>query len=346
MLCFLRALLQAGMIVKFWPANLHKSPGYTEALQEQGIEVIYGAQPDMFHHWIRENGADINCVLVSRPQVAEAFLPDLRAHCRGRVVYYGHDLHFQRLRRQAVLLADARIAAEAEASEALERLVWRATDTVLYPSEDEVAQVTALEPTVTARCVLPYCFASFGQVRPPPPAPLMLFVGGFAHPPNVDAATWFAHAVLPLILARVPDARLAIVGSNPSPKVRALASEAVTIAANVSDAELAAWYGRARVAVIPLTFGAGVKLKVVEALREGLPLVTTAVGAEGLPGVGGVAYVHDDAEGFADATCRLLQDDALWTARAVKQIAFAKARFSEAALRTALLQAVGQAVAA
>jgi GT2 family glycosyltransferase len=342
MLSFLRALLQAGMIVKFWPANLHKSPGYTEVLQELGIEVIYGGQADMFHHWIRENGGDIDWVLLSRPGVAQSFLPDLRAHCRARIVYYGHDLHFQRQRRQAALLGDPDLGAEADATEAMERRVWRDVDVVLYPSEDEAAQVRALEPKVTARSVLPYCFPGFGRVRPPPAAPLLLFVAGFAHPPNAEAAAWFVADILPLIRARVPDARLAIVGSNPSPQVRALAGEAVQIAANVSDAELAEWYARARVAVIPLTFGAGVKLKVVEALREGLPLVTTAVGAEGLPDVEKIAYVCNDAEGFAAAACRLLDDDALWTERAAQQIAYAEARFSEAALREALLRAVGE----
>jgi GT2 family glycosyltransferase len=340
MLSFLRAFLQAGMVVKFWPANLHATPGYTEALQELGVEVIYGGEPDMFRHWIGENGAEIDWVLLSRPHVAESFLPQLRAHCRGRIAYYGHDLHFQRVRRQAALLADAKAAAEADLLERLERRIWRSADIVLYPSEDEAAQVRALEPSVTARSLQPYCFATFGTPRPPPAVPQLLFVGGFAHPPNAEAAAWLVEAILPLIRLRVPAVRLAIVGSNPSPKVRALAGEAVDIAANVSDAELTGWYGRARVAVIPLTFGAGVKLKVVEALREGLPLVTTEIGAEGLPCVGSVASVCNDAEGFAAATVLLLQDDALWAERAEKQVAYAAARFSEATLRESLLQAM------
>jgi glycosyltransferase involved in cell wall biosynthesis len=83
-----------------------------------------------------------------------------------------------------------------------------------------------------------------------------------------------------------------------------------------------------------------VKLKVVEALREGLPLVTTEIGAEGLPFVGSVASVCNDAAGFAAATVLLLQDDALWAERAEKQVAYAAARFSEATLRESLLQAM------
>jgi GT2 family glycosyltransferase/glycosyltransferase involved in cell wall biosynthesis len=349
MLGFLRALLQADMIVKFWPANLRKAPGYTEALQALGIEVIYSAQADLFGHWIRENGAELDYVLLSRPHVAEIYLSELRAHTQARIVFYGHDLHFQRLRRQAALLHEAEttaqtkaaLSAEADANEALERRVWRRCDVVLYPSEDEAAQVRALEPGVTARRVLPYCFDRFGHDRTPAESPQLLFVGGFAHPPNAQAAVWFVRDILPLIRASVPAARLAIVGSNPSEAVQALAGEAVELHANVSDSELAAWYARARVAVIPLTFGAGVKLKVVEALREGLPVVTTGIGAEGLPGVAEIIAVRDDAAGFAEAAIRLLQDDAAWRAQSARQIGFAKSRFSEAALRADLLRVMG-----
>jgi glycosyltransferase involved in cell wall biosynthesis len=341
MISFMRALRQAGMIVKFLPANLHPTPGYTEALQDEGIEVIWGAGHDVFRRWMAENGADIDWVLLSRPHIADAFLPELRARFRGPVVYYGHDLHFQRLQRQAERLGDANSASEAVTTEALERRVWRLSDVVLYPSEAEAEEVRRLEPAVTARAVLPYCFETFGAPRPPANEKLLLFVGGFAHPPNAEAAAWFVAEILPLIQAREPDSILAIVGSNPSPRVRALASEAVTIAANVSDAELAAWYARARVAVIPLTFGAGVKLKVVEALREGLPLVTTPIGAEGLPDLSETAAVRADAPGFADAACELLTDDAAWTERSARQVAYAERRFSVAALRKSLMEASG-----
>ncbi len=346
MLSVLRAFLQAGLVVKFWPANQQRTPGYTEALQELGIEVIYGGNADMFHYWIRENGAEIDWVLVSRPHVAETFLPDLRAHCPAPIVFFGHDLHFQRLRRQAALFGEPKTESEAATWEKLERRIWRGSDMVLYLSEDEAAQVRALEPTVRVRSVQPYCFDSFAATRLPPAALQLLFVAGFAHPPNVEAAAWLVNTILPLIRTRVPDVRLAIVGSNPSAKVRALASESVEIAANVSDAELAAWYGRARVSVVPLTFGAGVKLKVVEALREGLPLVTTDIGAEGLPGIRDVASVCNDADAFAAATCLLLQDDAVWTQRSARQIAYARAHFSETALRDSLLQAMEAAATA
>ncbi len=96
----------------------------------------------------------------------------------------------------------------------------------------------------------------------------------------------------------------------------------------------------ARVAAVPLRCGAGVKLKVVEALRDGLPLVTTPVGAQGLPGVAEVVCVCGDAASFADAVCTLLQDDAAWQLRCTAQLDYARARFSEAAYRQSVMRAM------
>jgi GT2 family glycosyltransferase len=346
----IQALLASGMVVKFWPHNRHYLPGYTDALQDMGVEVAYGGDGDSFRQWFDENGADVDHVLLSRPDVAAAFLPELRGVSRSRLIYYGHDLHFRRMRLQAKVLGDASLAGDADRMERLERSVWRAVDVVLYPSDEEAAIVAAMEPGVCARAILPYCFADFAPPREAPsgeaaPDPMILFVGGFAHGPNQEAVQWFVDHVLPSIRRRVPAATLAIVGSNPSLSLLALAGGPISVTANVSDAQLRAFYRAARVAVVPLRYGAGVKLKVVEALREGLPLVTTPVGAQGLPGLDRVASVCETPESFADAVCRLLDDDGLWARRSAAQVAYAAERYSEAAFRARLLEAAGIASA-
>jgi glycosyltransferase involved in cell wall biosynthesis len=113
--------------------------------------------------------------------------------------------------------------------------------------------------------------------------------------------------------------------------------------ADVSEAELATAYARARVAVVPLRCGAGVKRKVVEALRLGLPLVTTTVGAQGLPGLEAVAAVEDEGAAFAAAVVALLRDDAAWEKCCVEQVDYARGRFSRAALSESLLGAMAVA---
>jgi hypothetical protein len=93
--------------------------------------------------------------------------------------------------------------------------------------------------------------------------------------------------------------------------------------------------------VVPLRHGAGVKRKVVEALREGLPLVTTPVGAQGLPGVSAVAAVCGTAETIAAAIVAVLEDDGLSADRSAAGIAYARAHFSEAKLQMSLYRAMG-----
>lgn len=341
MLAFMEAFARAGRVVKFWTDNGAYSAGYTEALQDIGIEIVYGASAGPFDRWIAGNGADIDGVLLSRPDVAGKYIMPVRQHSRARVAYYGHDLHGARMRRQASATGDLALEAAAEVAERREREIWRAVDVVLYPSAEEAAEAGALEPGIAVQDVVAYAFAKFGTPVDPPAGESILFVAGFGHPPNEDAACWFVAEIWPLVTAARPGAKLHIVGSNPTAKVKDLAGGAVLLAANVSDAELAAFYAGARVAIVPLRYGAGVKLKVVEALARGTPLVTTPTGAQGCDGLERVSAVHADPGMFAAAIIRLLCDDDAWRVTARAQVEYAKSRFSEAALGTRLLQASG-----
>ena len=339
MLAFLDVLAHAGSVVKFWPHNQAYSPGYTEALQARGIETLHGTTK--FETWIRQHGHELDHILLSRPDVTEDVLPLVRQHSAAQVVYYGHDLHFARMERQAALTNDAGLGWAAQAMRRREMAIWRQVDLSLYPSEDEAAALRAMVPEAAAASVTPYAFDRFGAARSPPHGTEVVFVGGFAHPPNIDAAVWFAEAVFPAIQAAVPGAHLSIVGSNPSAGVRALAGDAISIRADVPDAELARIYAAARVSVVPLRCGAGVKLKVVEALREGVPLVTTSTGAQGLPGIDAVVPVTDEAAAFAAAVVERLEDDALWRQASAAQLAYARTAFSVDVMASQLLAAFG-----
>ncbi len=333
LLAMLDALLAAGALVKFYPANRALHGAYGAALQDKGVEVIAGPS---LRAWLRVHGAAIDAVLLSRPYVAADHIAALRRHTHARIVYFGHDLHAARLRLQAE--AGQGTMADARRMQRLERRIWQQSDLVLYPSMEEVAAVRALAPGVAVRMQPLYAFTRFGTPRAPPPASEMIFVAGFAHPPNVDGALWFVRDIFPRIRAAMPAARLRIVGSRPTPAVLALVGDGITMHPDVSDTALTAFYAASRIAVVPLRFGAGVKLKVVEALRDGLPLITTSIGAQGLPGLPDIA---DTPEDFANAAIRLLRDNNLWAARCAAQIAYARENFTPAALRGALCDALG-----
>jgi GT2 family glycosyltransferase/SAM-dependent methyltransferase len=344
MIAFIRTLQEAGWVVKFWPENQAAAQPYTDVLRQSGVEVICGPPRVGFASWIAANGASLDHVLLSRPTVAPAYLPGLARHARHAALsFYGHDLHAVRMRREAALNDDHALWVRAAMTERTERLIWRQVDAVLYPSETEAAAVRVLEPSVTACVITPYRYEVPAAREAPASGHDLLFVAGFGHPPNLDGAAWLVRQILPMVRVSVPDVQLALVGSYPTAEVRALAGEGVEVTGYVPDDELVRRYASARVAVVPLRVGAGVKAKVAEALRAGLPLVTTTIGAEGMPGLDAVAAVADEPAAIASKIIRLLRDDAAWLAASHGQTSYAAAHFGPERMRETLLAALAAA---
>jgi GT2 family glycosyltransferase/glycosyltransferase involved in cell wall biosynthesis/ubiquinone/menaquinone biosynthesis C-methylase UbiE len=344
MLAFMEALVASGRVVKFLPDNLYRTPVYSDALENLGIEVLHGPWTESLAVWISENGADVDEIFVSRPQIAAKYLPVLRQHCRAPIVFYGHDLHSARMRLEPGALQDSQRLEEAARMEALERNVWRLVDMVLYPSEEEAEAVRRMEPKANVRPIQAYAFsAPKSLAETAPVSSNIIFIGGFRHTPNVDAAVWLATEILPLIQRERADAKLIIAGSNPTRAVLALARPGVEVRGFVSDEELETIYAEARVALCPLRFGAGVKLKVVEAMHRGVPVVTTTVGAQGLPDLSALCDVGDEAKSLAAATLRLLSDDRLWLERVSAQANYVRSRFSIESMRLAVTTALADA---
>ena len=339
---FITTLLMAGWGVAFAPYDGRDGGEYTTALAALGVPVIDGQVRGGIAAWLALHGPALDQVMLMRPEPADAMLPVVLRTTDARLSYYGHDLHFARLRLRAALESNIELAEIADRQLAVERRIWRAVDVVLYPSADEAAMVRELVPGVDACAVPMLGFDSFPPMRSPPAGASLLFVGNFNHAPNVDAILWFTSAVFPQVRAARPDARLVIAGSGPNPTVLALAGGGVEVTGYLTDETLQRCYEAARVVVVPLRFGAGVKGKVVEALRNGVPVVTTSVGAEGMPGLADIVPVHDAPAAMAAAILRLLDDDAAWAEQAGAQIAYARAHFSRDTLRGALLGALGQ----
>lgn len=330
----MEALLALGCIVKFWPENPFEFSQYAEHMRQQGIEVIAGKRRPSFKAWLQAHGSHISHAFLHRPHQTAAFLPLVREHApQAYAVYYGHDLHYQRLSAQALLQKDSRLQAVADDMLAMETRLWREADISVYFSQEEVDTVRASCPSANVQLVQPYCFEKVALPPQPTPGQQLIFVAGFAHAPNIDAALWLVQEVMPLVWARMPQASLALVGTKPKPEVKALASERVNVTGWVSDEHLAQLYTQSRVAVVPLRFGAGVKHKVVEALAHGVPLVTTSIGAQGLPGLEKASRIADDAAALAAHILDLLHDDALWTATARQAAAYVHDFFSRESLQ-------------
>lgn len=142
----------------------------------------------------------------------------------------------------------------------------------------------------------------------PDGAPVLLFTGTMNYTPNVEGIRWFADAVWPRVRARRPDARLLVVGREPTPAVTRLNElDGVTVTGGVPD--VAPYFAAAHLVVVPLLSGGGTRLKIVEAAASGRAIVSTGRGAEGLDvEAGRELLLADDAEAFATAALALLDD--------------------------------------
>jgi sugar transferase (PEP-CTERM/EpsH1 system associated) len=140
-----------------------------------------------------------------------------------------------------------------------------------------------------------------------PSEPHLVFTGSMDWLPNEDAMKYFCQDVLPLIREQEPQVSLSIVGRAPTPAVRALANDRIEVTGTVDDVR--PHMDKAAVYIVPLRIGGGTRLKIFEAMSMGKAVVSTSVGAEGLPLVADKhALLADEPRPFADAVVALLRD--------------------------------------
>jgi sugar transferase (PEP-CTERM/EpsH1 system associated) len=145
------------------------------------------------------------------------------------------------------------------------------------------------------------------------PGKRIVFVGAMDYRPNSEAAIHFANRIWPQIRLRLSDAELVIVGASPGPAVLALGKlPGVRIAGSVPDVR--PWYRGALAAVVPLLSGGGTRLKILEAMAAGVPVISTPLGAEGLdvtPGRDLLVARHDDGNAWVEAVVRVSEEPAV-----------------------------------
>lgn len=158
--------------------------------------------------------------------------------------------------------------------------------------------------------VIPNCLnlADYADVAATAVANSLVFTGAFTYQPNYEAMCWFVGEVLPLVRQQLPDVQLTITGNHAN---LPLPSEAgVRLTGFVDDVR--PYIAQASASLVPIWTGGGTRLKILEAMAIGTPVIATSKGAEGLEGVAGEhLLVADTAVAFAEATVRLLQDEKL-----------------------------------
>jgi sugar transferase (PEP-CTERM/EpsH1 system associated) len=172
----------------------------------------------------------------------------------------------------------------------------------------------------------PDAFAFSTQARAPD---RLVFSGNLGYFPNVDAALWFAHEVLPMLKERHPGIVLDLVGARPAAALRRLAANEAGVRLVGPVTDMASHLRSAAVALAPMRAGSGQQIKILEAMGCGTPVVASSLAAAGLDAVAGRDLLVADAAGdFAAQVSRLLEDSALAAAVAVNARALVERRYT------------------
>ena len=326
----LRMLQNLGFDVAFAPDNLDLTQPYTDHLRSVGVEVL--AEPEDLPQFLAAWGESLDLCVLARPNVAAHHLFAIRAQApKACIVYDTVDLHFLREERRSSQESRDGVRRLAATYRQLELGLARACDAVITVTEPERQLLLSMDPDLSV-----FVIPNVHEVAPTPELFSsrwgFLFVGGFEHPPNVDAIRFLAGEVMPAVRRDIPRAELFVVGSKPPPEVLALEAPGMTVTGWVPD--IASYYGRVRVSVAPLRYGAGMKGKIGESLAFGVPVVATTIGNEGMDLVDGKeAMIADSPDAFARAMVHLHGEKGMWVSLRGNGLGYIEERLSPACVR-------------
>jgi len=324
---FIRVMQSLGAKVTFIADNLQHLEPYVGRLQQEGVEVVTAPHANSVEGFIEDHGADYDVIVLSRYYVAARYIDTARRVApRALLVLDTHDLHYLRTRRLAELEGSKAIAQSAQAIQQQEMDCIRRMDVtwVVSPYELDVLAREVPQATVMIQTNIHY---PVERAAPYSEREGIMFVGGYRHPPNVDAALFYCREIVPRLRERLPGVASYLIGSNPPPAVAKLQGDGVEVLGYVPEIE--PWFDKCRLSVSPLRYGAGVKGKINHSMSRGLPVVATATSVEGMHLVEGEeVLVADDPDAFADAIARLYRDEALWNRLSQAGIANVRRHFS------------------
>jgi GT2 family glycosyltransferase/SAM-dependent methyltransferase len=316
-------LREMGFKVTFIAVDNFHYDQYVVALQKMGVEVLYRPYQTSVHEHLVEFGSSYDLVFLFRPQVAENNLEMVKGYCvNSKTLYYPHDLHHLRMQREINLLGDKSLEVQCSKIKTAELAAIKGVDLAIMVSNDELEIIQAEAPSANLKTFplildTPGTSVGFDERKD------IIFIGGFNHKPNIDAINYFVIEVMPTVRQLLPGVVLHIVGSNPTDEVIGLGRDDIVVHGFVKD--LNSLLEKMKVSIVPLRYGAGVKGKVGTSMAAGLPVVTTAIGAEGMNLQHKInAMIADSPEEFADAIAGVYLNPDLWKSLSINGIDFAE----------------------
>jgi len=308
----LRILVRMGCKVTFVADNLDGAEPYRSQLLSEGIEVIHAPHFSNVEAFLRRHGSEFDVVTLCRHYIAIQHIDTVReVNPRAQIWFDTIDLHYLRLRRQYELDGKKSTKKQAELAHREEMAVIGQADITVVVSEVEVDELSREAPAARVIVVSNIHEVGETEVKRVDRRGVM-FVGGFQHPPNVDAVEYYAEQIWPLFRELCPDVPTYIIGSRMPDRLRQKGVErGLEMVGFVED--LTPYYDTCALSIAPLRYGAGVKGKVNQALSFGLPVVGTPVALEGMGLINREhVLIESEPESFAAAMAQAYSDDNLW----------------------------------
>jgi hypothetical protein len=331
----LGVLASMNLKVTFFADNLEFREPYVSQIQSLGVEVIYHPVESYVTPLLERIAGDYDVIMLSRATVAVKHVDTVKRVAPGaKLVFDTVDLHFLRQEREAELANNALQRAAAATMKEQELTIMSKSDMTIVVSSVEQKLLADIVPTVRVGIV------SNIHVTMPGPKGFAdrhgaIFIGGFRHPPNIHAITWYVENVLPVLRRKGAGIVTTVIGSNAPPSLQKFASDDFVIAGFIPD--VTPFYNDAKLSISPLRYGAGVKGKVNIAMQYGVPVVATSPSVEGMYLRSGKDVLcADDAEEFAAAMIRANSDAALWDTLRTNGLANIEQHFSRQTARRAL----------
>ena len=289
---------------------------YVKPLKRLGITAFWRGYARSVGCEILDLGAilrdnDFKVVIFALYDVAAEHLSLAKQYApQAKIIVDTYDVHFLREMREAELKNSAELRQRARRTKKRELETYRAADLVFTVTNEDRRCLLAEDPKLSVD-VVPNIHVLPEQVQDHTNRQGLLFVGGFSHPPNIDAVVHFCQGILPLVKRSLPEIQTHIVGNAPPFEVIALGKDGVHVTGHVPN--IRPYLESALVSIAPIRFGSGMKGKVGEALAYGVPVVTTSIAAEGMSlEHENNALIADTPKEFAEAIVRLHQDEELW----------------------------------
>ena len=308
---YLNLFKEIGFHVTFIPNNFKLFEPYTSILQQNGIEVLYGKiYKKNKENWLKKNLKYFKYVYLQRPELSMLYIDFLKKNFNGKIIYFDHDLHYIRLYREYNITNDEKKLKEGKKFEMLENEIFSKSDVIHVVGNYELNYLKKKYEDKIIRDIPLFFYEKqliniekdFSKRKD------IIFVGRFSHSPNVDAVMWFYSEIFPKIIETFPNIIWYIIGNDANYEIKKLKSKNINIIGKISEEELFHFYQKCRIAIAPLRFGAGVKGKIIEAAYNQIPMITTSIGAEGLPQYNEAFIIENEPKKIANIICQLYTD--------------------------------------